>query len=671
VGRVFGLCVLLVGTLVVAQAQAASVSVKITSAPPATTTSTDATISFESTGAKKTSCKLDGGDWDECSSPVHYSGLSAGTHQFVVRAQSGDAKDKDKVSWEIVSGGASALTVTSSIANGSTLSGSVTWQATPSTSVSAVDFYIDGVLKWTEKLAPYVFNGDGSELDTKTLSDGSHVLKVVASSSSGAKAEVSAAVQVANAAPPPPPTAPFTVTSSIANGSTLAGSVVWTATPSTTVSKVDFYIDGALKWTENAAPYVFNGDGSKLDTKTLTNASHVLKLVATPATGGATAQLSVTVQVANGTAPPSSTNSAGHISFMAPKANSSMVSFIENSTSTQQQWMRDHWRRAIVEGGYWDSKLSWYPNAWAYLDSYAIYNGSSTATQHPDWILKDSAGRKLYIPFGCSGSSCPQYAADIGNSAWRQDYINRAKALIAKGYKGIFADDVNMDMHVSDGSGQLVVPIDPRTGQPMTDAAWKSYFATFMEQLRAAISAEIVHNAIWFAGGGLHDGTQPEIAREIKAADLYHMERGFNDPGLTGGTGSWSVYAMLRFIDTVHSYGRHVVIASQTGDATAAEYNLAGYFLINDGRDYVGSYIGAMPSNWWRGYATDLGDAKGGRYQWNGVWRRDFTRGFVLLNEPGASTKTLSLGGSYKNTAGNTVTSVTLGAARGAVLTIP
>jgi hypothetical protein len=121
----------------------------------------------------------------------------------------------------------------------------------------------------------------------------------------------------------------------------------------------------------------------------------------------------------------------------------------------------------------------------------------------------------------------------------------------------------------------------------------------------------------------------------------------------------------------VHSYGRHVVIASQTGDATAAEYNLAGYFLINDGRDYVGSYIGTMPSNWWKGYATDLGDAKGGRYQWNGVWRRDFTRGFVLLNEPGASTKTLSLGGSYKNTAGNTVTSVTLGATRGAVLTIP
>jgi hypothetical protein len=770
VGTILGLCVLLVGALVAAQAQAASVSVKITSAPSATTTSTDATIAFESSGAKKTSCKLDGGDFDDCSSPARYSGLSVGTHEFVVRAQNDSTRDTDKVSWQVVSSGgrASTLTVTSSIANGSTLAGSVTWQANPSEAVNAVDFYVDGALKWTEKIAPYVFNGDGNKLDTKTLTDGSHTLKVVATPGTGAKAEVSATVQVANTAPPPaapltvtssiangstlagsiawtatpsatvskvdffidgalkwteniapyvyngdgstldtktltdgshvllvvattsagakaqssatvqvanavPPLASFTVKSSIANGATLSGPVPWTATPSATVSKVDFYIDGALKWTENIAPYVFNGDGKTLDTKTLTNASHVLKLVATPATGTATAQLSVTVQVANGTAPPpSSTTAAGHIRFMAPKANSSMLSFIESSTSTQRQWMRDHWLRGIVEPGYWDSKISWYPNAWAYLDSYAIYNGSATASQHPDWILKDSAGRKLFIPFGCNGSSCPQYAADIGNPAWRQDYINRAKAVVAKGYKGIYADDVNLDMNVGNGSGQIVVPIDPRTGGSMSDSAWKSYFATFMEQLRSAIpGVEIVHNSVWFAGGGQHDGTQPEIAREIKAADYVNMERGFNDGGLTGGTGTWSVYAVMRFIDNVHSYGRHVVIHGSAGDATSAEYNLAGYFLINDGRDYVSTPFSTLPSNWWRGYDTDLGDAKGGRYQWNGVWRRDFTRGFVLLNEPGASTKTLSLGGSYKNTAGNTVTSVSLGGSRGAVLTAP
>ena len=466
-------------------------------------------------------------------------------------------------------------------------------------------------------------------------------------------------------------TAAFTVSSSITNGSTLAGPVSWEATPSRSASKVEFYIDGALRWTESIAPFVFNGDGMQLDTRTLSDGSHLLKAVAT-ATDGTKAEASATVTVANGAPPPpSGTSSAGRALYMAPKAGGSVVSFIDNSTSAQQQWMRDHWQRAVEDGGgWWDSKLSWYPNVWAYVDSYAIYNPSALATQHPEWILKDGAGKKLYIPWGCSGGTCPQYAADFGNPAFRQDYINRCKALIAKGYKGIFADDVNMDITVSDGSGQRITPIDPRTGAPMTDAAWKSYFATFMEQLRSAIpSAEITHNAVWFSGGGQHDATQPDIVREIKAADFVNLERGFLDGGLTGGTGTWSIYAYMRFIDNVHAYGRHVVLQSYATDTTTAEYNLAGYFLINDGHDYVSSTLGSLQSNWWNGYATDLGDATSGRYQWNGVWRRDFTRGFVLLNEPGATTKTLALGGSYKNRAGTFVTSVTLSAARGAVLT--
>jgi hypothetical protein len=203
----------------------------------------------------------------------------------------------------------------------------------------------------------------------------------------------------------------------------------------------------------------------------------------------------------------------------------------------------------------------------------------------------------------------------------------------------------------------------------MTDAAWKGYFADFLEQLRAVPGMEIVHNSVWFVGGGQHDGTQPQIARQIKAADYINMERGFTDPGLTGGTGIWSVFAMMRYIDNVHSYGAHVIIQSYANDLVAAEYNLAGYFLITDGQDYISTPVGSTPDNWWSGYDTNLGDGKGGgRYLWNGVWRRDFTNGFVLLNEPGASTKTLDLGGTFTTTSGQLVSSVTLGAARGAVL---
>ena len=73
----------------------------------------------------------------------------------------------------------------------------------------------------------------------------------------------------------------------------------WTVTPSgKSVSKVDFTIDGSLKWTEIGAPWVFNGDGRTLDTATLANGSHVLAATAY-ATDGTTASTSATVAVSN------------------------------------------------------------------------------------------------------------------------------------------------------------------------------------------------------------------------------------------------------------------------------------------------------------------------------------------------------------------------------------
>jgi putative glycosyl hydrolase-like family 15 (GHL15) protein len=592
-GTVFGLCLLIAGTLTVARAQArtgaasGAPTATIASSPSSPTTSTTGTVAFVVNGTAEIKCSLDGASFVMCTSPVKYKGLAIGGHSFVVRATRRSLTATASAGWQIVAAAQTPPTgfsVGSSITDGATLAGALVWDARPSKPVSKVEFYVDGTLRWTEAFAPYLFNGDPDGLlDTSTLSDGSHVLKLVAMGTDGTRSEASAAVRVSNGAPstPPPTTPPPT-----------------TAPPPTT----------------------------------------------TP-TGG-----------------------AGDVRFVQ-LTSSSTDTYTNSPTAEQQQWMRDHWQRGVVYSTYWDSRNSWYPNAWVYLNAYAIYNPSALATQHPDWILKDATGNKLYIPWGCSGGTCPQYAADVGDPDFRQYYIALAKAKIALGYKGIFMDDVDMDIGVGNGSGQQVAPLDRRTGQPMTDEAWKGYFAEFMEQVRSALpGVEIAHNAVWFAGGGQHDASNPYIAREVRAADYVNMERGFNDSGLTGGTGVWSVYALMRYVDMTHSYGAHVVLQSNARDLTAAEYNLAGYFLVNDGNDLVSTTVGGLPGQWWSGYDTDLGDATSGRYLWNGVWRRDFTGGFVLLNEPGASTKSLDLGGTFTTTSAQQVSNVTLGAARGAVL---
>jgi hypothetical protein len=179
---------------------------------------------------------------------------------------------------------------------GATVSRQVVWTASATgTDISRIVFSIDGVPKWTDLAAPYVFNGDQTgRLDTTALPDGKHMFGVEAYAVDGRTASATLALRVSNSSAQPP----FTVTSSIADGATLNGSFAWTATPSgATVGEVDFKIDGATSWSELTVPYQFGGDpNGVLDTSTLAAGSHLLEVVATSTDDRtATAQSSVTV----------------------------------------------------------------------------------------------------------------------------------------------------------------------------------------------------------------------------------------------------------------------------------------------------------------------------------------------------------------------------------------
>ena len=197
------------------------------------------------------------------------------------------------------------MTLTSSIANSAVLSGSVAWIVnTSGTGVARIDFFIDGTKKWSEAYAPYYFNGDpNGRLDTTTLSNSTHTLLAVAYGSSGNElGRVSVGVTVSNGSttpPPPPPT--VTLTNSIATGSTISGSVTWLANASGYgIVRVDFLVDGLKKWTEQQAPYQYNGDPSgTLDTTTLANGSHSLVAVAYDSNGVEMARATSSVTVSN------------------------------------------------------------------------------------------------------------------------------------------------------------------------------------------------------------------------------------------------------------------------------------------------------------------------------------------------------------------------------------
>jgi hypothetical protein len=90
--------------------------------------------------------------------------------------------------------------------------------------------------------------------------------------------------------------------------------------------------------------------------------------------------------------------------------------------------------------------------------------------------------------------------------------------------------------------------------------------------------------------------------------------------------------------------------------------------LINEGGDFLSSLPYSRPDNWWPGYGVALGAPTSRRYDWQGLIRRDFERGIVLVNRPGQAAKTVNVGGSWRTADGRPRSStVTVEPARGAV----
>jgi hypothetical protein len=348
-------------------------------------------------------------------------------------------------------------------------------------------------------------------------------------------------------------------------------------------------------------------------------------------------------------------------------ADSDFDVYSSDPTAVQQAWMRAHYFRMQTYSPYFDSRLEWYPRAWEYQNAYAIRASSPVMAAHPEWILRDADGSRLYIPWGCSNGTCPQYAADFGNPEFRADWIREARRVLAMGYIGLWIDDVNMTWRVGNGRGDHVAPIDPRTGAPMTLANWRRYFAEFMEEIRRAFpDVEIAHNAIWYAG----NPADPYIRRQIAASDYFNLERGATDAGLTGGGGTFGFETFLGFVDAIHALGRGVILMDYGSTVQQREYALAAWLLISDGIDLMSSsqLHWTAPDNWWTGYDLNIGEAESGRYAADGVLRRDFQCGTVILNQPGGAPRSITLASPHRTIGGTQVNSVSLAAASAAIL---
>jgi hypothetical protein len=252
--------------------------------------------------------------------------LSDGAHTFGVSAYATDGTLASASAAVIVSNTSAPQTfsVTQNLTAGQTLAGTIDWIAEPTgKAVRRVEFSVDGGKVSTEPKSPYQ-----TSYDTRKLADGSHTFAVKAYATDGATATISAQVSVSNqtssGATAPAPggsttsttgsttsttgattstngssgdSTTLTLKSSILDGSTITDSVSWTILASgKQVSKMDFFIDDRLSWTEHEAPWMYGGDHRLLNTRTLTKGAHTLKVKAY-AVDGTVAVLTLEVTV--------------------------------------------------------------------------------------------------------------------------------------------------------------------------------------------------------------------------------------------------------------------------------------------------------------------------------------------------------------------------------------
>jgi hypothetical protein len=184
--------------------------------------------------------------------------------------------------------------------NGASVKGKVRLSAgVPGGLADHVEFVVDGRVVQTERNPPFEL-----DWDTTRVANGAHTLTLRGTAQDGRVATTRDRVVVANPAaaapaPQPKPTSISITGQSLRDGQSLSGLVRWDAYVSgRDVERVDFSVDGAMRWQDRGNPYRFNGNYGRWDTRGETNGQHVLTLRAV-AVSGAEATTTVVVTVSN------------------------------------------------------------------------------------------------------------------------------------------------------------------------------------------------------------------------------------------------------------------------------------------------------------------------------------------------------------------------------------
>ncbi len=294
---------------------------------------------------------------------------------------------------------------------------------------------------------------------------------------------------------------------------------------------------------------------------------------------------------------------------------------------------------------------------WSYVNQQESWFAHQSYSGEPQSAANLASGR--------AGNSTGLDLADIANPAWQQYTLNQVlQNIAATGSNGWFADSFTFG--ISGGGLDGTVPTRYQGTNAATPADWPGG-VTWTTQL--GNWAQAIETA--FAQYNTAHGTDYQFIPNLDARvtswepNWYDNANGvpFIDGGFLEGFGQYTdtynwTLSMNRGLNLTDN-GKIVIMQPYpTADPSTpagqqqVDFLLGTYLLLKGDQTYLNIDYGGG-AQYFPEYGLNLGAATTplasnvSSYLWNGVYRRDFQNGIVLVN-PGSTTYTLNLGGTYR-----------------------
>jgi hypothetical protein len=259
---------------------------------------------------------------------------------------------------------------------------------------------------------------------------------------------------------------------------------------------------------------------------------------------------------------------------------------------------------------------------------------TSFATVHPEWILHDAAGNRVWTFVPQLGTGV-QVAIDIGNpalvDAWGASALGKMDQY---GWDGVFADNVE----VNDFYGWSPRAINPRTHNSYTVTEYRRDLLAALQRLRASFDARgkvLIGN---HTDAPVHFA-DPVVQQQVTAMYGVRLE---NCVYNWNGTPLPEVTLMQQLAYLAYANQHGVVtqcqgVAGTINNAATRDHVVAFALLTKEGFSGVAELNGV--GSYWAGLDVSLG-APAGPYEilGSGAIRRTFARGVVAFNpHPGVA----------------------------------